>query len=360
LAAPSPDAHHAADSEVNTSGPSRAPRARRFGLASRRIRSGHAPSGRDVKLVLASTVDVSGPLRESACHAWIASLPTRERASSVRSRAPERLQYGPRVLLQGALPELAAMRESARMEFSERRPCASIGASRYFGYHGAPDAWEDSHADFRIVAESLFYQNDRRCRGRHLWARRGCQSPRLQASGTEEADTGRRAISRPPKRKPKLRQLSVFLPSQRLRCCRRRDQRIRLVPHVHYVCPARSRRARVEWNSREQRGFVGRINSAPRQNHGPRGNHRVTFPSEAKIGVLPAGRARATYLYARSTGANSPARRASHRKARYRFSGSMWTILLVCWPSVHMLERMSGFELFCTSIWRVLMEVGRR
>src|ERR1700722_5997951 len=47
-------------------------------------------------------------------------------------------------------------------------------------------------------------------------------------------------------------------------------------------------------------------------------------------------------------------------KARYRVSGSIWTILLVCWPSVHMLERTSGFELFCTSIWRVLMDVGRR
>jgi hypothetical protein len=35
------------------------------------------------------------------------------------------------------------------------------------------DAHEDSHADFRIIAEG-FYQNDRRCRGRHLWARRGC------------------------------------------------------------------------------------------------------------------------------------------------------------------------------------------
>jgi hypothetical protein len=35
------------------------------------------------------------------------------------------------------------------------------------------DACEDSHADFRIIAEG-FYQNDRRCRSRHLWARRGC------------------------------------------------------------------------------------------------------------------------------------------------------------------------------------------
>src|SRR5712664_2747248 len=35
------------------------------------------------------------------------------------------------------------------------------------------DPCEDSHADFRIIAEG-FYQNDRRCRGRHLWARRGC------------------------------------------------------------------------------------------------------------------------------------------------------------------------------------------
>ena len=47
-------------------------------------------------------------------------------------------------------------------------------------------------------------------------------------------------------------------------------------------------------------------------------------------------------------------------KVRYGVSGSIWTILLVCWPSVHMLERTLGFELFCTSIWRVLMEVGRR
>ena len=36
----------------------------------------------------------------------------------------------------------------------------------------------------------------------------------------------------------------------------------------------------------------------------------------------------------------------------------MWTILPVCWPSVHMLERPFGF--FCTSMWRVLMDVGRR
>ncbi len=44
----------------------------------------------------------------------------------------------------------------------------------------------------------------------------------------------------------------------------------------------------------------------------------------------------------------------------YGASGSIWTSLLVCWPSVHMLERTLGSELFCTSIWRVLMEVGRR
>jgi hypothetical protein len=34
-------------------------------------------------------------------------------------------------------------------------------------------AWEDSHADFWVIAED-FYQNDRCCRGCHLWARRGC------------------------------------------------------------------------------------------------------------------------------------------------------------------------------------------
>ena len=51
---------------------------------------------------------------------------------------------------------------------------------------------------------------------------------------------------------------------------------------------------------------------------------------------------------------------ATQRKGRYGVSGSMWTILLVCWPSVHMLESTPGFVPFCTSIWRVLMEVGRR
>ena len=107
------------------------------------------------------------------------------------------------------------------------------------------DACESSHADFWIIAEG-FYQNDRRCRGRHLWARRGCYSPRLQASGSEEADTGRRSVSRPPEGKPKLRQLSLFRLAQQLRCGRRRDQRIGLVPHVHDVSPARSRRAWVE------------------------------------------------------------------------------------------------------------------
>jgi hypothetical protein len=35
------------------------------------------------------------------------------------------------------------------------------------------DACENSHADFWIIAEG-FYQSDRRCRGHHLWARRGC------------------------------------------------------------------------------------------------------------------------------------------------------------------------------------------
>src|SRR5260370_11867604 len=54
------------------------------------------------------------------------------------------------------------------------------------------------------------------------------------------------------------------------------------------------------------------------------------------------------------------ARARRNEKVRYGVSGSIWTILLVCWPSVHMLESTLGSELFCTSIWRVLMEVGRR
>src|SRR6516165_11861253 len=51
---------------------------------------------------------------------------------------------------------------------------------------------------------------------------------------------------------------------------------------------------------------------------------------------------------------------ACGRIVRYGVSGSIWTSLLFCWPSVHMLERTLGSELFCTSMWRVLMESGRR
>jgi hypothetical protein len=62
-----------------------------------------------------------------------------------------------------------------------------------------------SHGDFRIIAEG-FYQNNGRCRRRRdLWPRRGCQSPGLQASGSEETDTGSRSVSRPPEGERNLR-----------------------------------------------------------------------------------------------------------------------------------------------------------
>jgi hypothetical protein len=35
-----------------------------------------------------------------------------------------------------------------------------------------------------------------------------------------------------------------------------------------------------------------------------------------------------------------------NEKVHYGLSGSIWTILPVCWPSVHMLERTLGSELF--------------
>jgi len=178
---------------------------------------------------------------------------------------------------------------------------------------GAREDKEDSHADFRIIAEG-FHQNDRRGRRRDLRQRRGCQSPGLQASGTEEIDTGRRSVSRPAEGQRKLRCLPVLPISQELRRGRGRDQRDRLVPHVYDVFPARSRRAYLA-------NFTASQTELP--------------PPQAGEGVL------------------GPT-------IRYRVSGSIWTILLVCWPSVHMLERTLGSELFCTSIWRVLMEVGRR
>ena len=56
----------------------------------------------------------------------------------------------------------------------------------------------------------------------------------------------------------------------------------------------------------------------------------------------------------------APGHGEKNEKLRYGASGSIWTIWPVCWPSVHMLERTFGSELFCTSIWRVLMDVGRR
>ncbi len=58
-------------------------------------------------------------------------------------------------------------------------------------------------------------------------------------------------------------------------------------------------------------------------------------------------------------GANPPSM-CRYEKPIYGVSGSMWTILPFCWPSVHMLERTPGFELFCTSICRVFMESGSR
>jgi hypothetical protein len=48
------------------------------------------------------------------------------------------------------------------------------------------------------------------------------------------------------------------------------------------------------------------------------------------------------------------------RVALQGVSASIWTIFPFCWPSVHMLESTLGSELFSTSIWRVLIESGRR
>ena len=87
--------------------------------------------------------------------------------------------------------------------------------ARALAGHGTLDIIEpmreggDSHADFRIIAEG-FYQDNGRCRRRDLWPRRSCQSPGLQASGSEETDAGRRSVSRPPEGERNLRQLSVF------------------------------------------------------------------------------------------------------------------------------------------------------
>src|SRR5262249_50237290 len=103
-------------------------------------------------------------------------------------------------------------------------------------------AREDSHADFRIIAEGI-YQNSGRCRRRDLWPCCSCQSPGLQTSGSEETHTGRRPVSRPPEGERSLRELSLVRISQELRSGRGGDQRLRLVPHLYNLFPTRSRRA---------------------------------------------------------------------------------------------------------------------
>jgi hypothetical protein len=252
-----------------------------------------------------------------------------------------------------AQPELARVvlrRNCAATRCTPVVPCVGIGRLRYFGYHRTKMPGRNSHAEVRIIAEGL-HQNGWGCRGCRLWARRGCQCPRLQASGSEEADTGRRSVSRPAEGKPKLRQLSVFLLAQQLRCGRRRDQRIRLVPHVHDVPSARPRRARVESDFLEPCGFAGWVSSASRRNQQPGISRRNLHVRRAAPPHATRGGRALTHPHC------AP---AHTEDARYGARGSMWTILLVCWPSDHMLERVLGSELFCTSIWRVLMEVGRR
>ena len=104
----------------------------------------------------------------------------------------------------------------------------------------------ESHADYRIIAEGVYQNNGHRRRRRDRWPRPGRQSRGLQAPGSEETDTGRRSVPRPPKGEPSVRCLSVFRFSRELRSGRGRDQRGRLVPHVYDFFPPRSRRAHLD------------------------------------------------------------------------------------------------------------------